>query len=64
LGSPATPAIASSGPTGISLATTGTGGFLTLGKTSATTTVGPCPALNGGSGTKIGDSTDVEFTFQ
>jgi hypothetical protein len=46
-------------PTGLSLT-----GEMILGKTSATETVGPCPPLNGGSGTKIGDSSQVAFTFQ
>ncbi len=39
-------------------------GALTLGKSSSTTTVGPCPPLNGGSGNQIGDSTVVALTFQ
>jgi len=39
-------------------------GTFTLGKSSATTTVGPCPPLNGGSGTKIGDSSVAVLTLQ
>jgi len=64
LGTASGPATAAPGSSGLTLDTVGTTGPLTLGKTSATTTVGPCPPLNGGSGNTIGDSTDVAFTFQ
>ncbi len=63
LGTAGAPAVASSGPSGVTLSTVAGSGTLALGKTSATSTTGPCPPLNGGSGTKIGDSTDVAFTF-
>ena len=64
LGTSSGPAVAASGPDGITLSTVGTNGTLTLGKVSATTSVGPCPPLNGGSGTKVGDTTVVSFSFQ
>jgi hypothetical protein len=63
LGLASAPAQASSGSTGTTLTGTGQGG-LVLGKVTATSTVGPCPPLNGGSGNTIGDSTDVAVTFQ
>ncbi len=59
LGTSALPAQASSSGSGRTV-----GGTLTLGKSSATTTVGPCPSLNGGSGSKIGDSTVASLTLQ
>jgi len=64
LGTPGSPAIASLGSPGALLSTVGTSGTLVLGKQSATTTVGPCPPLNVGGTTEIGDTTDVAFTFQ
>jgi hypothetical protein len=64
LGTSGSPAIASSGPNGALLSTVGASGTLVLGKQSATTTVGPCPPLNVGGTTHIGDTTDVTFTFQ
>ena len=60
LGSPATPAIVSSTPNGPLLSN----GDLSLGKATATTVVGPCPALNVGSGSTVTDSTVVSFSFQ
>lgn len=57
LGTSTVPAIASLGPNGM----LGISGTLALGKASATTTVGPCPPLNGG---QIVDSTVAAFTFQ
>jgi hypothetical protein len=63
LGSTTLPAQASSSATGTTLTGTGQSGLI-LGKVTATTTIGPCPPLNGGSGNTIGDSTDVALTFQ
>lgn len=61
LGMAEAPAIASSGTSGASL-TSGTDNGLVL--ESSSTTTGPCPALNIGSGIKVTDTTAVDFSFQ
>lgn len=63
LGSTTTPAVASSTPSGTSTGAQITG-TLSLGETTSTTVVGPCPPLNGGSGTLIGDSSNATLTIQ
>jgi hypothetical protein len=63
LGVTSSPAQAASSSTGTTLTGTQQSGLL-LGKVTATSTEGPCPPLNGGSGSTIGDSTDVSLTFQ
>ncbi len=60
LGSPSAPAQVSATPNGPLL----NNGSLVLGQATATSTVGPCPALNVGSGTTIKDTTSVSFAFQ